>query len=399
MTMTTIIIGGGIAGTACAEELRKLDPKVEIILISEEHHSLYSRVLLPHYLKNKVSRERVFLKNENWYAENNIEWITGERAEKIDVKNSFVLLSNGRELPFDKLVIAGGRTPRPLSEDCRGVAYLWTLDDADHLLQLVSEQPRPCAAGIYGGGLIACEFVNIFKNFGLDITIAFRGKHFWSRVLDVESGELINQHLIKNGIKVLSQAQFVGLRGENEISGVDTDKQNFDCKILGVGIGLDPDVSWLHDSGLKIGKGISVNEKMETNLPNIYAIGDVAEVFDVYSGRNRVMGTWTAAQAQGRIAAHNILGEENKFEQITTSSMNILGLDVIFIGDNDREWADEVKIEGNVVDGGVLQIFYKTGQVIGATLINKNLEREKIVKLMKKIDRAKITLSSFTPTA
>lgn len=389
--MRVIIIGGGIAGTTCAEELRKLDWQAEITIVSEEHHPLYSRALLPHYLKGKAPRERVFLKTENWYAENNIEWITGERAEKIDVKNFFVLLSNGRELPFDKLVIAGGRNTRTLPDDRRGVAYLWTLDDADHLLQLVSEQPRPCAAGIYGGGLIAGEFVNIFKNFGLDITIAFRGPHFWSRVLDSESGELINRHLIKNGVKILPQAQFVGWRGEKEIEGVETDKENFPCKILGVGIGLDPDIAWLNDSGLKTEKGIIVNEKLETNLSNVYAIGDIAEIFDTYSGRHRIMGTWTAAQAQGRIVARNILGEEKKFEQITVSSINLLGLDIIFLGDTCREWADEIRVEGGAADSarhspatvgaGVLQVFYKAGRVVGATLVNKNSERARIVAL------------------
>jgi len=381
--MQVIIVGGGIAGTTCAEELRKLDPQAEITIVSEEYHPLYSRVLLPHYLKGKVPRERVFLKTENWYSENNIEWITGERAEKFDTKNSFVLLSNGRELPFDKLVFAGGRNTRPLAEDRRGVAYLWTLDDADHLQQLISEQPQPCSVGVYGGGLIGCEFINIFKNFGLDIAVAFRGKYFWSRVLDEESGKLINQQLEKNNIKILSEAKFIGLYGDSEIDGVETDKGNVDCKILGVGIGLEPDISWFGDSGLKTGQGIIVNEKMETNIPNVYAIGDIAEVFDVHSQRNRIMGSWTAAQAQGRIVAHNLLGEDQKFEQVSVSSMNLVGLDIIFLGDTNRETADEIKVEGSASDGGVLQIFYKAGRVVGATLINKNSEREKIVKLME----------------
>lgn len=368
--MRVIIIGGGIAGTTCAEELRKLDPQAEITIVSEEYHPLYSRALLPHYLKGKVSRERVFLKTENWYAENNIEWLAGERAEKIDTKNSFVLLSNGRELPFDKLVIAGGRNPRLLPEDHRGVSYLWTLDDADHLLQLISEQTRPCPVGVYGSGLIACEFVNIFKNFGLDVTVAFRGPYFWSRLLDEESGRLINRHLEKNGIKILSRLQI--------------DEINFPYKILGVGIGLDPDISWLKDSGLKTEKGIIVNEKMESNLPGLFAVGDIAEVFDVHSGRNRIMGTWTAAQAQGRIAARNIFGQKEKFEQITVSSINLLGLDIIFLGDTGREWADEIKVKGSVEEGGVLQVFYKDRKVIGATLVNRNSDRDKIIKMMEK---------------
>ncbi|KKU09016.1 MAG: FAD-dependent pyridine nucleotide-disulfide oxidoreductase [Candidatus Uhrbacteria bacterium GW2011_GWE2_45_35] len=381
--MKIIIIGGGIAGTACAEELRKLSSEVEIAIVSEEHTPLYSRILLPFYLKGKVERERVFLKDENWYAENNIEWLPGLRVEKIDHKNSFVELTDGRELPFDKLVIAGGRDTRALPEDLRGVAYLWMLDDADHLLQLISEQPRPCAVGVYGGGLIACEFINIFQNFNFEITVAFRGPGFWSRVLDKESSELINRHLIKNNIKVLPEAKFISLQGEKELSGVETDKENFACKILGVGIGLEPDISWLQDSGLNVGKGIKVNEKMKTNLPNIFAIGDTAEVFDVHSGHQRIMGTWTAAQFQGRIAAQNILGQEEVFDQVTSSTMNILGLDVIFLGDTDREWADEVKVEGSLEEGGVVQIFYKKQKAIGATLINRNSERARLLAEIK----------------
>jgi NAD(P)H-nitrite reductase large subunit len=384
--MKTVIIGGGIAGTSCAEELRKLLPDADITIISEEETPLYSRVLLPHYLKGKVPRERVFLKTQAWYEEQNIS-VVEARAEKIDLKNNFVATSDARELPFDKLVIASGRYTRDIPEYERGVAYLWTLGDADHLLQLISEQPRPAQVGVYGGGLIACEFLNIFKNYNFDVTVAFRGPYFWSRVLDAASGELINQHLEKQGVKVLPEAKFVGLNAgatgrSSELENFQTDKGEIPCKILGVGIGLEPDLSWLKDSELKTEKGIGVNAKMETNLPNVYAIGDTAEVYDIFSGHHRIMGTWTAAQTQGRIAAKNIAGENKSFDQITTSTMSLLGLDVIFIGDNDRNWADEIKIEGGVSEGGVVQIFYKNGKVVGATLVNRNGERGRIIGLV-----------------
>lgn len=377
--MRVIIVGGGIAGTTCAEELRKLAPAAEITIVCEEETPLYSRVLLPHYTKGLVSRERVFLKNESWYEEQRI-WRAGARAEAIDYRNSFVATSDGRELPFDKLVIANGRYTRDLPDNQRGVCYLWTLEDADHLLQLISEQNKPFPVGVYGGGLIACEFVNIFKHFNLEITLAFRGVHFWSRVLDQESGAVINRHLEERGIRVVPQAQFVELKGEKELESFVTDRGEFFSKILGVGIGLEPEVSWLNDSGLQVKKGILVNEKMETNLPNVYAIGDVAEVFDVFSSHHRIMGTWTAAQAQGRIVAKNILGGQEKFDQVTSSSMKLLGLDVIFLGDTCRETADEIKVEGSVDGRGVVQTFYKNNKVIGATLVGRNSERARIAK-------------------
>jgi nitrite reductase (NADH) large subunit len=378
--MRTVIIGGGIAGVSCAEELRKLDPAAEITIVSEEHTPLYSRILLPHYVKGRVEREKVFLKSENWYTENNIEWLPGLRAEKIDHKNFFVLLSNGRELPFDKLVIAGGRNTRPLSDDRRGVAYLWTVDDADHLSQLLSEQEKPYPAAVYGGGLIGCEFIKIFQHYNLPTTVIFRGKSFWSRVLDEASGELINQHLKKQNIKIVPEANFVGLEGEKELAALITDKEKIDCKILGVGIGLEPDISWLADSGLKIEKGIVVNEKLETGLSGVYAIGDIAAVYDIHSGRHRVMATWLSAQLQGRIAAQNICGQNKVFDQVTSSIINVVGLDVVMLGDTSREWADKIKTSGGLEEGWATQVFYKKQKIIGATLINRNSERVQIQK-------------------
>ncbi|MFH1253048.1 MAG: FAD-dependent oxidoreductase [Candidatus Uhrbacteria bacterium] len=380
--MKIIIIGGGIAGTTCAEELRKLAPTAEITLVTEEQTPLYSRVLLPHLIKGLVPREKIFLKTDNWYAEQKI-WRTEARAENIDFKNSFVATSDGRELPFDKLVIASGRYTRDVPDYRRGVAYLWTLEDADHLSQLLSEHGPTAEVGVYGGGLIACEFINIFKHFNLKTTVAFRGPYFWSRVLDKESGQLINQRLEKQGIKVVPQAQFKELGGEKELTSFVTDRGEFASQILGVGIGLEPDISWLADSGLQLGKGIVVNEKTETNLPNVYAIGDVAEVFDATSGRNRIMGTWTAAQAQGRIAAQNIVGQKNVFDQVTTSSMKLLDLDVIFLGDTDRGWADEIIVEGSAAEGSVVQIFFKNKKAIGATLVNANSQRQRVVEMIK----------------
>jgi len=375
--MTIIILGGGIAGTTCAEEARKLLPDAEITILSEEPPPLYSRVLLGHYLKGQIERERIFLKKMAWSEEQKIQ-IFDVRAEKNDVKNKFVATSDGRELPFDKLVIATGRYTRDLPEDQRGVSYLWTLDDAEHLSQLISEQSRPCPVAIYGGGLIAGEYLNIFKHFNFDITIAFRGTKFLSKNLDEKSSQLIVDHLKKQNIKVVPEADFVRLEGEKELEKFVTSQGEISCKILGVGIGLDPDFSVFENSGLKINKGIVVNEKMETNLPDVYAIGDIIEAPDFYSGRTRMFGSWFAAQTQGRVAGQNLAGQNSVFKQITSTSMNFAGLDVIIIGDTDHDWADEIKLDEN--SDGVVQRFFKNKKLIGATLVNRNGERKGVME-------------------
>src|SRR3989338_5054567 len=126
--MRYIIVGGGAAGSTAAEELRKLAPAAEIILIDQEQHRFYSRVLLPHYLIRQIDREKVFLKKESWYQEQKIEWLPGLSVVSLDTKNKHVVLSDGRELPYDKLLIASGLEPRLLEQDMCGVSYLRTLD-------------------------------------------------------------------------------------------------------------------------------------------------------------------------------------------------------------------------------------------------------------------------------
>jgi len=176
--MRVVIVGGGVAGTTAAEELKKQDPSLEVVLISEEPLALYSRVLLPHYIKGKVPRERVFLKKESWYEENNIEWLPGISVTSLDPDNAFVSLSDGRELPYDRLIIATGGDVRHLPFDLRGVSYFRNLDDTEHMLQLLNETPSGSPAVVYGGGFIACEYINLFAYRSLPTTICFRGKHF-----------------------------------------------------------------------------------------------------------------------------------------------------------------------------------------------------------------------------
>ena len=265
--MTYVIVGGGIAGTTAAEELRKLQPDAEITIVSEEQHPCYSRVLLPHYLKGKVPRERVFLKKETWYAEKNIEWLPGTRVETLDVRNKFVLLSDGRELPYDKLLIATGGEVRPLVEDVRGVSYFRTLDDADHMAQLLRELPAGATGAVYGGGFIACEYVNIYAHFGIPCAVAHRGAHFWSRVLDAESGALIAKKLEEGGVRVLPNAALRGFAGGAHVEAMETDQETVLCGMVGAGIGIEPDLSWVKEAGVEVAHGIRANEYLETNVP------------------------------------------------------------------------------------------------------------------------------------
>ena len=380
--MRYIIIGGGIAGTTAAEELRKLDASADITLISEEDHVIYSRVLLPHYVKNKIPRERVFLKKEEWYAAQNIEWLRSEFVTKIDAKNQFVEITNGQEIPYDKLLVANGGAVKLILDDVRGVSYFRTLDDADHLVELLKTLPKDAHAGIFGGGFIACEYLNMFRDFNLPTTIAFRGEHFWSNIFSKEAGELLNRHLRSNGVEVIQEASFESIIGEKEVEGFQTSKGKIACNILGVGIGIDSRFQFVKDAGIEVRDGIVCNEFLETNMPNIFTAGDVAEFFDARYNRHIRAGNWMNAMTQGRLAAKNMFGEHTAFDLVSSYASNALGLEMIFIGDTSRPAADETKLIGSVEAGGITELFVRNDQVVGAVLVGRNSDRAALTKLI-----------------
>ncbi len=360
--MRLVIIGGGIAGVTAAEEVRKLDSDAEITILSEEFHPLYSRVLLPHFIKGKVSRERVFLKKPEWYSEKNIDWQPGVVVKSIDTNNKFVHTSEEREIEYDKLLIVTGCDVRTIGEDGSNVSYWRTLDDTDHLLKLIAS--NPAKATVFGGGFMACEYVNAFAHHGVSTSVLTRGPWFWSKILSKESGTLINAHLAARGVDVTPNATEPTVMDDNTI--------------FGIGIGIHPELSLMRDAGIEVNEGVKTNEYLETNVPDVYAAGDVAEFMDVTAGRQRVVGNYMNAQMQGRAVAKIICGEKVRFELVSSYATNALGLEIIFIGDTDRNAADSVEVQGSAREGAVSERFFRGGKLVGAVLINKNLERKVI---------------------
>ena len=373
--MHYVIIGGGIAGTTAAEELRKLDPSSEITIVSEEQHPIYSRVLLPHYIKGKIPRERVFLKKENWYREQNIDWMPGVLAVHLDTKNKFVTLSNGREIEYDKLLIATGGEPRMLFENSHNISYLRSLGDADNFLELLNSCENNCNGEVFGSGFIACEYINLFAHFNIPTRVSLRGEFFWSKILEREPSEFVNQHLKKNGITLRKNVSFSDSFVEEELKNKSS--------IFGIGIGIETDFSWLKESGIEIKFGIQANEFLETNIPNVYTAGDVAEFYDVIVGRHIRAGNWMSAMTQGRVVAQNMFGNKTVFELVSSYATNILGLEVIFIGDVSKEASDEVRLFGSIKEGGITQLVGRKGRLVGAILLNRNSDRQIITDMIK----------------
>lgn len=382
-----VIVGAGIAGVTAAELLRKRNPECDIVLIGQETHAVYSRVLLPHYILGKVPRERVFLKKSEWYEENNITYMSGIDAIELDLKNQFVRTSEEREIPYDKLLITTGGTVRLLPDDIRGVSYFRTLEDTDHLLELIKSVkalPKENQRGIvYGAGFIALEYINIFAHYSIPTTVIVRSSGFWTKALSPHSQKVLANHAKKHGIEIIKNQSHLTLLGEKELTGVELeDGTKIDAQILGTGIGLVPDKQWLKDSGLLINQGILVNEYLETNIPNVYSAGDVCEFYDCIVDRQFVLGNWMNAQMQARAVAKTITGERTKFELVSSYAANLLGKEIVFIGDTSREHADEI-IQHIADEENSTELFLRNGTIVGAILIESVSARTIITQAIK----------------
>ena len=368
-----VILGGGVAGTSAAEELRKANADISITMIEQEHHPLYSRVLLPHYIKGKIVREKVFLKPWEWYREQRIDMMSNVRVESIDCTNRFVATSEGREIPFDALVLAGGGELNTVGGEPRGVSYLRGVDDADELATFIREvKLLPKAAQrcvVIGGGFIALEYINIFAHYGIACDVVMRGKGFWSQHLSDHAQSIMAAKAVAGGVTLYFNERNPELLGEKTIEGVRlADGSVLPAVLVGVGIGMHADQSFYRDAGLDIERGILVNEFFETKYPNIYAIGDGAEFYDIHVGRTVCYGNWMNAQMQGRAVAKTLLGHRTAFDLVSSYTTNVLGMQMVFIGDVDRAAADDVKqIFATPESSG--EEFYRNGKLVGATLI------------------------------
>jgi len=379
-----IIIGGGIAGTTAADEIRTRDKECSIIILDAEVHPCYSRVLLTHYVKGVVGREKVFLKQPQWYYDKNIEIMLGVRAEEINLQNKFVRTSEGRELPYDELLVTTGTEIDLLNDDRRGVSYLNTLDDADALISLIGElKTRPTAerrAFIYGGGFIALEYANIFSHHGIPFGIAMRGKGFWSKVLSPASQQVLARHAEKNNVPMYLNEPSIELLGDEELMGVRlASGKDIPCGILGVGIGHRANEKVVIDAGIPTNHGILANEYLETSVEHVYTAGDAAEFDDTVIGRRIRYGNWTNALMQGRTVAKTMCGERTASRFVPAFSIAFLEMQIVFIGDTAREFADEVRQVATEEDKAC-ELYLRGGKLVGAVLIGDMTQRGALTK-------------------
>jgi NADH oxidase (H2O2-forming) len=319
--MKVVMIGNGIAGFSAASNLRRLDDRCEITLISAESHPLYSACALPDYVSGDLSRETLFVRSMEEYRCLGISCLFGREARELDPIRKKVMTDDGTLHPFDRLVLATGSQAIVAGDRKKGVFTLKTLKDADDLLSHPGKK-----VVVIGAGPIGIEAAVALQARGYKVTLLEMMDTVLPLGLDPRGAGKVKQVIEGHGIEVLTGERSKTILGNNTVQGIETGKRQIECDTVLWAVGMRPRTDLAKNAGIAVGErhGIKVNARMETNLPGIYACGDCVESNDVLTGEPYPSLFWHNANRQGSIVARNCAGSPVDYP----GSQSILNVDI-----------------------------------------------------------------------
>lgn len=312
-----VIIGNGIAGISAARHIRKHSDK-RIIIVSAETDYFFSRTALMYVYMGHMKFEHI-QPYEDWFWEKNRIEPVRAYVNHVDVVNKQLHLEGARALSYDKLIIATGSKPNKFGwpgQDLHGVQGLYSKQDLD-LLEVNAPNKEVCKrAVIVGGGLIGIELAEMLRSRDIPVTFLVRENSFWNGVLPNGESQMINEHILDHHIDLRLGANLKeivsGEDGKVKSIIVAETGEEIACDMVGLTAGVSPNIDFLKDSGIELGRGVKVNRFLETNIKDVYAIGDCAEQHEAIGNRRPIEAVWYTGRMMGETVAQTICG--NKIE-------------------------------------------------------------------------------------
>ena len=323
-----LIIGSGIAGVTAAAQARITSDTCRITLIEREHILPYYRINLTRYIAGDVIRDKLNIHPESWYAERDIQLVIGD-VQFIHRLAKQVLLNSSQLVHYDKLIIANGShafVPAFPGGSKQGVFVFRTMDDAEKIIAR-SEKGKSCIC--IGGGILGIETASALCKGGVEVTIVGGSGHLLSRQLPERAGQLLKEHLEKQGVKVKCGVRVTEILGDRSVSGIRLSSgEEVMADYIIISAGIRPTTYLARECGLSVNCGIVVNNSMQTSDANIYAAGDVAE------HEGRIYGLWRTSLSQGKVAGICAAGGCASFMEVTTSNVvKVIDVGIFSIGE------------------------------------------------------------------
>lgn len=315
MSLKIVILGNGVSGITAARHLRKRSDH-QITVVSDETDHFFSRTALMYVYMGHM-RPKDVQPYEDWFWKKNRIDLLRAHVQTVDFQQKTLTLSNGSTLPYDKLILAVGSQSNKFGwpgQDLDGVHGLYHWQDLEAMERHSQGLQH---AVIVGGGLIGIEMAEMFHSRHIPVTFLVREQSFWNNILPAEESQMINRHILEHGIDLRLSAEL------NEILPDDQGKcraiitkagEEVACGFVGLTVGVSPNVGFLKNTTLDINRGILVNEHLETNQSDVYAIGDCAEMRQPRPGRRAIEAIWYTGRMMGQCVTQNICGEKTAYD-------------------------------------------------------------------------------------
>lgn len=373
--MRYVIIGASAAGLAAAEMLRQWDPAGAITLISDEPHAPYSRPLLTYLLSGEVRLDKVWLKGPDYFEQWRFEARLGERVVQVDAAGHEVRLQSGRVVPYDRLLIASGASPRLPAipgNNLEGVFTLRTLADWQRLDAGLPEGGR---VAVVGAGPVGLKAAEALARRGCRVSLVEMESQLLPRLVDEQAAGLLRRALEDWGIEVFCNTAPLGIAAQQGRVRSLTLAAGRELPVQAVlfATGVTPNTAFLTETALAAAGGIAVNARMQTAHPDIYAAGDCVQSVHLLTGKPAYVPIWPAAVAQGQVAGANMAGADRRYPgALPQNSISLRGFKIITGGLVQPEGEDlETVTEFDRHRGRYRRLAYKKGRLVGLTLVGR----------------------------
>ena len=354
-------------------------------MIDDEPYTLYNRVSLPRYLRGVLLEQRVYVRDMEWHDKNRIDLRLETKVDQVSFDEKTLHMEPGGELAYDKLLIATGGRPNPLlAPGAKGAPYVFNFQYFDEAKAMVARIPESKVAVVLGGSFIGYELTEAFAHRGLETHWLMRGPWFLRRALDREGGEVITALAQDAGVHLHYDEAIEKLdRSNGQLKVTGTKGFSATADMVGVGLGLTMNTEIFQGTGLETNVGIRTNEFLETNMPEVWAAGDVAEFYDVVSRRHHRMGTWDNSLNHGRHVAKNMLGAKEPYVEVPTYASGMFNSNISVMGVTTEEEADaEGLVEVDLPARNYKRLFFLQNRLVGAILVGKMKGRKKVLELI-----------------
>jgi apoptosis-inducing factor 3 len=364
------IIGGGAAGLAAADTLRREGYSARITIISADDSAPYDRPnLSKDFLTGNAPAEWMPLRSAEYYSERKIELLLGAKAQSVDIQQHTVMLANGRQLDFGALLLATGADPVRLDIPAAGGARLFYLRSFDDSRAIVAAAASARRVVVVGASFIGLEVAASLRQRGLDVHVVGPESIPFQRVLGIQLGTFIRDVHASHGVVFHLGTSVARIDGSRVTL---NDASTIEADFVVLGVGVRPAITLAEQAGLAIDRGVRVNEYLETSATGIFAAGDIARWPDPHSGDRIRVEHWVVAERQGQVAALNMLGHQQRFDAVPFFWSQHYDLTINYVG-HAESW-DTIDIDGSLNSRDCAVTYKRGGRILATASISRDLQ-------------------------